>query len=42
MTPMKKFLTALAVAIAMVGIGTAPALAENHVPGPLPSHPSGD
>ncbi|CAL9443484.1 hypothetical protein SUDANB106_02324 [Streptomyces sp. enrichment culture] len=37
-----KFLTALVVAIAVVGFGSAPALAENHLPGPLPSQPAGN
>jgi hypothetical protein len=41
MTRVTKFLAALAVAIAMVGVGAAPALAENHLPGPLPSQPAG-
>ncbi|MEE1938382.1 hypothetical protein V1L54_02965 [Streptomyces sp. TRM 70361] len=38
MTRVKKFLTVLAVAVAVVGAGTAPALADSHLPGPLPVH----
>ncbi|HZG06969.1 MAG TPA: hypothetical protein VE546_25960 [Streptomyces sp.] len=41
MTRVKKFLAVLAIATAMVGLGTAPALAENHVPSPSPSQPLG-
>ncbi|SFJ77209.1 hypothetical protein SAMN05192584_101250 [Streptomyces pini] len=42
MTRLTKFLTALTAAIAIVGVGSAPALAENHLPGPLPSQPAGN
>ncbi|GAA2457595.1 hypothetical protein [Streptomyces macrosporus] len=42
MTRVKKILTALAIAAAVVSAGAAPALAENHVPSPSPSQPLGD
>ncbi|WP_269846175.1 hypothetical protein [Streptomyces carminius] len=38
MNRVKKFLTVLAMAVAMVGAGTASALADTHAPGPLPVH----
>ncbi|WP_274389092.1 hypothetical protein [Streptomyces taklimakanensis] len=41
MTRLKKILTALTVAVAMVGVGAAPALADNHAYSPAPSQPAG-
>ncbi|MFP8960697.1 hypothetical protein ACLIYP_09045 [Streptomyces nanhaiensis] len=42
MTRVTKFLTALVMAVAAVGIGAAPALADNHAFVPSPSQPAGN
>lgn len=41
MTRVKRFLTVLAVAIAVAGLSAVPASADNHVASPGPSQPAG-